>query len=122
MRFHHRDHRPPGREGYPPFVRGWFWLARSGRMHRGYRDVGYLLARRLRRFRPRWLGRRAWRYHLETLQGCLAMRDEQLAMQWFAATYPGLVGLIPAEARAEFVAGVEELRRQEGGGSSGRFD
>jgi hypothetical protein len=122
MRIDRLDRRPPTCDRYPPFVRGWLCLARSGRMQRGYRDVGYLLARRLRRLRPRWLGRRAWRYHLETLRECLARRDADLAMQWFSATYPGLVGLIPTEARPDFVAGVEELGRQECGRPAERID
>ena len=98
----------PGADGYPPCVRGWFWLARSGRMRRGFRDVGYLLSRRLRRFRPLGFDRRAWRFHLETLRQGLAKRDDLVAMHWFAATYPGLAGLIPADARREFLAGLRD--------------
>lgn len=101
----------PGVEGYPPCVRGWFCLARSGRMQRGYRDVGYLLARRLRRFRPSWLDRDAWRLHLETLRESLMQQDDAPAMHWLAATYPGLVALIPADERREFVAGMRDPGR-----------
>jgi len=98
----------PGVEGYPPCVRGWFCLARSGRMRRGFRDVGYLLARRLGRCRPPWLSRRAWRFHRRTLRECLAAQDDQVAMRWLTATYPGLVALIPADGRREFFAGMGE--------------
>jgi hypothetical protein len=79
-------------------------------MQRGYRDVGYLLSRRLRQFRPVSLGGRAWRYHLQTLWQILAISDTQAAVHWLAATYPGLAALIPVQARGEFIAGMRETR------------
>lgn len=99
-----------GIDGYPPYVQGWFCMAESGTMQRGYRDAGYLLARRLREFRPLWLGVRAWRYHVGTLWAILDRCDEQAALWWFAATYPCLVALIPADQQVHFVAGVREQR------------
>jgi len=95
-------------DGYPPYVLGWFGKARTGTMQRGYRDVGYLLSHRLRRFHPRWLSREAWRYHIETLRESLVRRDERGAFLWFAVTYPGLVSLVPVGARRQFVAGLRE--------------
>jgi hypothetical protein len=100
-----------GLDGYPPYVRGWFRKARAGTMQRGYRDVGYLLASRLGGFQPAWLNAAEWRYHLDTLWRSLAARDERAAMQWFSATYPGLVAMLPARQRREFVAGLGEPGR-----------
>lgn len=99
-----------GAEGYPPYVRGWFCMAREGTMQRGYRDVGYLLSRRLRQFRPAAVGARAWRYHIDTLRQILALTDQRTAEHWLTATYPGLAALIPAQARGEFIAGMRETR------------
>jgi hypothetical protein len=98
-----------GVDGYPPYVRGWFCLAESGTMQRGYRDVGYLLAAKLCHFRPRWMSVRAWRYHLHTLASTLEQCDERAAMWWFAATYPGLVTLLPLHDQSEFCSGVRDL-------------
>lgn len=79
-------------------------------MRRGYRDVGYLLARKLNSFQPRWLSSPAWRFHLKTLRQCLEENDGRSVVLWFAVTYPGLVSLIPVKQRQHFVAGVREVR------------
>ena len=99
-----------GPDGYPPYVRGWFCMAREGTMQRGYRDVGYLLAGKLNAFQPRWLSLQAWRYHLNTLLRCLKENDERSYVLWFAVTYPGLGSLIPAKQRQHFFAGFREVR------------
>lgn len=80
-------------------------------MRRGYRDVGYLFARKLSQFQPRWLSREMWRYHVETLRESLAQCDERAAFLWFAVTYPGLVSLVPAKAKRQFVKGMKEEMR-----------
>jgi hypothetical protein len=95
--------------GYPAYVRGWVCMARDGSMQRGYRDVGYLFAMKLREFRPDWFSGRAWRYHLRTLWASLETCDDRAATWWFAATYPNLVALIPTRQQAHFMAGVREI-------------
>lgn len=99
-----------GPDGYPPYVRGLFCMAREGTMQRGYRDVGYLLSRWLRHFRPATVGARAWQYHIDTLRQTLALTDQRMAEHWLAVTYPGLAALIPAQPRDEFIAGMRETR------------
>lgn len=97
-----------GIDGYPPYVLGWFRKAHAGTMRRGYRDVGYLITRRLHRFRPSWLRAREWRCHLETLRRSLDRYDELAAFKWLAATYPDFVAMIPADQRGHFLAGIRE--------------
>ena len=77
-------------------------------MQRGYRDVGYLLAGRLRGFRPAWLDACRWRGHLDTLLQSLAGRHERHVWDWLAITYPGLARLVPVDQRQHFVAGMRE--------------
>ena len=99
-------------DGYPPYVRGWFALAHAGSMQRGFRDVGYLLARRLESFRPEWLDAGGWQEHLATLRQHLERRDQWGAALWFGVTYPGLACLIPASKREQFIAGLREWVEQ----------
>jgi hypothetical protein len=79
--------------GCPRYVKGWCCKARERTLRRGYRDVGYLLAPKLRAFRPERFGPRTW------------------ALEWFAEIYPQLMAVIPAGDRQQFVAGVLERHR-----------
>ncbi|MFM8892708.1 MAG: hypothetical protein ACKOTB_14005 [Planctomycetia bacterium] len=96
--------------GFPAYVRGWCCKARDRTLARGYRDVGYLLAAKLRRFRPPGLSPRRWRRNLGRLRRLLEQDDERAALCWFTETYPELVAMIPVGERWRFVAGVRDRR------------
>ena len=93
------------------YVRGWCCKARDRTLTRGYRDVGYLLAPKLRRFRPPGLSPRAWRRDLSRLRRLLGHPDDEAVLRWFSETYPELMAMIPAGERRRFVAGVRDHRR-----------
>jgi hypothetical protein len=107
----HPSHSTAGLDGCPGYVRGWCCKARERTLRRGYRDVGYLLAARLRRFRPEQFPVEAWPARLATLGGFFDRHDDAAATDWFRETYPRLMALIPAGAHGEFVAGAGERRR-----------
>ena len=96
------------REGFPGHVRGWCVKAGEGTMKQGYRDVGYLFARHIRRFRPARRSLRGWRRRV-TLLGRLALAGNSAAVHgWFKQYYSPLMQLIPQAEQAEFAAGVIE--------------
>ena len=97
--------------GCPAYVRGWCCKARDRTLQRGYRDVGYLLAPRLRSFRPDRFGPRTWARQLGRLRGFLHAADEAAALAWFAEVYPQLMALIPVGEQPQFMAGVWERQR-----------
>lgn len=107
----HPSHSTAGLDGCPGYVRGWCCKARERTLRRGYRDVGYLLAARLRRFRPERLPATTWAARLTVLGAFLDSRDDAAAVGWFRETYPRLMTLIPTAHHAEFVAGARERRR-----------
>jgi hypothetical protein len=92
-------------------VQGWCCKAHDRTLQRGYRDVGYLLAPRLRSFRPDRFGPRTWERRLGRLRKFLLTDDEAAALAWFAETYPQLMALIPVGEQAQFVAGVWDRQR-----------
>lgn len=96
--------------GCPGYVRGWCCKARDRSLHRGYRDVGYLVASNLRRFRPEHIARRSWVVKVGRLRRLLRTADEAAALKWFTVNYPRLMALIPVGEHADFVAGVRERR------------
>jgi len=97
--------------GCPAYVKGWCCKAQARTLQRGYRDVGYLLAPRLRSFRPDRFGPRRWAWRLGRLRKFLLTADEAAALAWFAEIYPQLMALIPAGDQPQFVAGVRERLR-----------
>jgi|GEM_PF-3491066 len=107
----HPSHATAGLDGCPGYVRGWCCKARERTLRRGYRDVGYLLAGRLRRFRPDQVPAEAWAARLATLGEALDRHDDTAAVGWFRDTYPRLMALIPAADQGEFVAGARDRRR-----------
>ncbi len=94
--------------GCPRYVKGWCCKARDRTLQRGYRDVGYLLAPKLRSFRPERFAPRTWAQRLGRLRRLLKTADETAAVEWFAETYPQLMAVIPVGDHPQFVAGVRE--------------
>jgi hypothetical protein len=97
--------------GCPRYVKGWCCKARERTLRRGYRDVGYLLAPKLRAFRPERFGPRTWARQLGRLHRHLQAADEAAALEWFAEIYPQLMAVIPAGDQQQFVAGLRERQR-----------
>lgn len=99
------------KEGTPRYVCGWCGMAKDNRMQRGYRDVGYLLAPRIKNFRPRQWSERKWLARLDVLMSYTARSQHEKVMQWCSAHYPALVALIPKRQQRRFSAGlIEQLR------------
>ena len=96
--------------GCPGYVKGWCCKAGDRSLQRGYRDVGYLLASKLRRFRPEHIAPRSWAEQMSRLRRLLRAADESAALEWFTENYPRLMKLIPAGDHADFVAGAREWR------------
>lgn len=94
--------------GCPAYVKGWCCKARDQTLQRGYRDVGYLLAPKLKVFRPERFAPRAWARQLGRLRSLLRAADEAAALGWFAEIYPQLLAVIPVGDRPQFVAGLRE--------------
>jgi len=80
-------------------------------LQRGYRDVGYLLAPRLRAFRPESLDPRTWAQRRGRLRRLLQAAEDTAALAWFTETYPQLMAVIPVGDHLQFVAGVREWHR-----------
>lgn len=95
-------------DGCPGYVRGWCCKAGERSLARGYRDVGYLLAPRLRRFRPSGVSAPEWSTHVGRLRGLLLRGEDLAAVRWLTGAYPRLMALIPDTRRAEVVAGLRE--------------
>jgi len=108
-------------DGCPGFVRGWCCKARERTLQRGYRDVGYLLAAKLRGFRPPRFCRAAWMQQVRRLHRMLRAGDDPAAAHWFSETYPVLMTLIPAVQQRQFLAGARERidTRKHNGGAGG---
>jgi hypothetical protein len=94
--------------GCPGYVRGWCCKARDRTLQRGYRDVGYLLAAKLKTFRPERLSQRTWTQQRRRLRRLLKSNDEAAALGWFVEIYPQLMEVIPVGDHPQFVAGVRE--------------
>lgn len=97
--------------GCPGYVKGWCCKARERTLQRGYRDVGYLLAPKLKTFRPARFSPRTWGRQLDRLRRLLQAADEAAALGWFVEIYPQLMAVIPLGDRPQFLAGVRERRR-----------
>jgi|APCry1669189000_1035189.scaffolds.fasta_scaffold76143_2 hypothetical protein len=95
-------------DGCPGFVRGWCCKARERTLQRGYRDVGYLLAAKLRRFRPPGFCTAAWTRQVHRLHRLLRAGDDPAAVSWFKETYPVLMTLVPTVQQRQFLAGARE--------------
>ena len=100
-------------DGFPSYVRGWCCMAKSGTMQRGYRDVGYLLAVRLREFRPALFSIRLWRQQVVFLEEHVERNERGAVRAWFKTYYPALMHMIPARRHGEFVAGFIERLHEE---------
>lgn len=77
-------------------------------MKQGYRDVGYLLAPHVRRFRPARRSRAGWRRRVTALRQMVVAGDATAVHQWFQQHYSPLMHLIPEALQTEFAAGVIE--------------
>lgn len=82
-------------------------------MQRGYRDVGYLLAVRLREFRPALFSIRLWRQQVVFLEEHVERNERGAIRAWFKTYYPALMHMIPARRHGEFVAGFIERLHEE---------
>jgi hypothetical protein len=102
----HRVRLPP--EGFPGHVRGWCVKAGEGTMKQGYRDVGYLFAPHIRRFKPPAIPSYSWVRRLRSLAEPVEARNHAGVEQWFQLQYPRLMELIPVGLHQEFAAGVIE--------------
>jgi hypothetical protein len=97
---------PP--EGFPRHVRGWCVKAGEGSMKQGYRDVGYLFAPHIRRFRPARRSRIGWQRRVTMLGQLASARDSAAVHRWFQQHYSSLMQLIPQAQQAAFATGVIE--------------
>jgi len=82
--------------------------AGEGTMKQGYRDVGYLFAPYIRRFRPPAIPNYSWLRQVRALAAPVEAGNPAAVQQWFHAHYPVLMELIPAGLHQDFVAGVIE--------------
>ena len=88
-------------------------MAKAKTMQRGYRDVGYLIAVRVRAFRPARFNARSWRKQVACLGEHVIQGEAKAIRTWFETHYPALMHLIPERRQREFVAGFIERARQE---------
>lgn len=86
-------------------------MAKAKTMQRGYRDVGYLLAPRLRAFRPSRFSVRDWRRLIAELNQQIEAEERAAIRTWFRTYYPALMHLIPGRRQREFIDGVVEGTR-----------
>ena len=77
-------------------------------MHRGFQDVGYLMAPHVRDFRPTSVARGAWGEAVCRLHEFCLSGNAVAVMDWCRTKCPGLLAIIPRERHSEFVAGVIE--------------
>jgi hypothetical protein len=101
-----RPRLPP--EGFPGHVRGWCVKAGEGTMKQGYRDLGYLFAPHIRRFKPAAIPSYSWIRRLRSLAEPVEARNQAGVERWFQDQYPQLMELIPVGLHQEFAAGVIE--------------
>jgi hypothetical protein len=88
-------------------------MAKAKTMQRGYRDVGYLIAVRVRAFRPAQFNARSWRERVACLGEHVIQGETEAIRVWFKTHYPALMHLIPERRQREFVAGFVERAEQE---------
>lgn len=100
-------------DGFPSYVRGWVCKARDKSMQRGYRDVGWLFAGRVRQFRPAHIPVRSWFRRARDLVHCVETNDRHAIQGWFREHYPALMHLIPEGRHRGFVAGVMERAKED---------
>ena len=111
----HRTRLPP--EGFPTHVRGWCVKAGEGTMKQGYRDVGYLFAPHVCRFRPATVPGWLWLRRVRSLAAPVEAENPAAVEQWFHAHYPLLMDLIPQDRHQDFADGViERVAELTGGG------
>jgi hypothetical protein len=96
----------PSRTGLPAYVKGWCCKASEGTLQCGFADVGYLLAARVRSFRPAAVPPRLWQRHMRTLEEHVEARNQAGVQRWFHTHYPPLMHLIPKRRHREFAQGV----------------
>jgi hypothetical protein len=85
-------------------------------MKQGYRDVGYLFAPHIRRFKPGAIPVWSWLRRVRALTAPLEAGNPAAVEQWFHAQYPRLMELIPVGLHHEFAAGVIERVAEQIGG------
>ena len=100
-------------DGFPNYVRGWVCMAKDNSMQRGYRDVGYLLAPRIREFRPAHIGVRCWFKQVTTLGQHIASNDKTAVGAWMRQHYPVLMQIVPARKQRAVIVGLMERAREE---------
>ncbi len=77
-------------------------------MQRGYRDVGYLLAPKVKAFRPAHIGVRSWFKQVAILGKHIEANDKAAVKSWVREHYPALIQLMPERRHGEFVSGLVE--------------
>ncbi len=86
-------------------------------MKQGYRDVGYLFAPHIRRFKPAAIPAWSWLRRLRALAAPVEAGYVAAVEQWFHAHYPVLMELIPQGRHQDFAEGViERVAELTGGG------
>ena len=100
-------------DGFPSYVRGWVCMAREKTMQRGYRDVGYLLAPKVKVFRPAHIGVRSWLKQVAVLGEHIEANDKAAVKSWVRGHYPTLFQLVPERRHGEFVSGLVERARED---------
>jgi hypothetical protein len=82
-------------DGFPSYVRGWVCMANKKTMQRGYRDVGYLLALKIKDFRPAHIGVRSWFKQVAVLGEHIEANDKVAVKSWVYEHYLALVHVMP---------------------------
>ena len=100
-------------DGIPSYVRGWVCMAKEKTMQRGYRDVGYLLAPKVKVFRPAHIAVRSWFKQVAVLGEHIEANDKSAVKNWVCEHYPALVHLMPARRHREFVSGLVERAQED---------
>lgn len=77
-------------------------------MKQGYRDVGYLFAPHIRRFRPATVPGWSWLRQVRALVAPVEAENPAAVELWFHAHYPLLMELIPQGRHQDFAEGVIE--------------
>jgi hypothetical protein len=75
-------------------------------MKRGYRDVGYLFAPHISRFRPSAICGWSWSRVVQSLATPIEAGNTAAVEQWFRANYPKLMELIPQTRHEDFANGL----------------
>lgn len=100
-------------DGFPSYVRGWVCMAKDNSMQRGYRDVGYLLAPRIREFRPAHIGVRSWFQKVAALGQHIESNDKAAVGAWMQQHYPVLMQIVPVRRQRAVIVGLMERAREE---------